>query len=425
MSTIYDMAGTSCDSFTINGKCTILQGDNAPNKYQGQNGDVYFQTDGSIYSKRTNNWISLTASSMPIASGGTNKFLYSDGSGYTFTDFTIDYLTDNLTDISNKADDSTVVHLEADETIIGVKTFTASIPVKYISTTMDITTIPSNNQYQYTDFRDKNNERIGVVGSMVSTSGYYGTYLQSGNTGTLAIYTNGSDSYAVAPTPSSATDSSNKVATTSWINNINNNLVHKTDTEIISGSKTFAEDVNIGSTVLRSSGGLELVPDTGSSQGGYIDFHYAGTTGDYTSRIIESGNGALTLSAKNVYAPTPSSSDSSTRVATTAFVNSIVSSSVSNIGGVYLTGDKLGSLSNSTSTYTAPNNCYALCRTVRSSSGNGTVNVYINGNFIVEMSSNDWNNELVGFYIAKGDTFTFNSPSGLTSYDAYFFATKN
>lgn len=39
--------------------------------------------------------------------------------------------------------------------------------------------------------------------------------------------------------------------------------------------------------------GIELRPATGASHGGYIDFHYSGSTDDYTSRIIESSSGNL------------------------------------------------------------------------------------------------------------------------------------
>ena len=40
---------------------------------------------------------------------------------------------------------------------------------------------------------------------------------------------------------------------------------------------------------------IELNQNISNSHGGYIDFHYAGTTDDYTSRIIESAKGRLSL----------------------------------------------------------------------------------------------------------------------------------
>lgn len=44
---------------------------------------------------------------------------------------------------------------------------------------------------------------------------------------------------------------------------------------------------------------LELNQNISNTHGGYIDFHYAGTTKDYTSRIIESANGRLSLQNTN------------------------------------------------------------------------------------------------------------------------------
>lgn len=44
---------------------------------------------------------------------------------------------------------------------------------------------------------------------------------------------------------------------------------------------------------------LELNQHISNLHGGYIDFHYAGTTEDYTSRIIESANGRLSLQNTN------------------------------------------------------------------------------------------------------------------------------
>lgn len=36
-----------------------------------------------------------------------------------------------------------------------------------------------------------------------------------------------------------------------------------------------------------------------SSHGGYIDFHFGGTTDNYTSRIIENTNGSINIEAPN------------------------------------------------------------------------------------------------------------------------------
>lgn len=45
---------------------------------------------------------------------------------------------------------------------------------------------------------------------------------------------------------------------------------------------------------------IELSPSSNSNHGGYIDFHYNGSSADYTSRIIEAGNGNVTLNGNKI-----------------------------------------------------------------------------------------------------------------------------
>lgn len=42
---------------------------------------------------------------------------------------------------------------------------------------------------------------------------------------------------------------------------------------------------------------IEIIPSTSADHGGFIDFHYAGASDDYTSRIIESAKGVLNILA--------------------------------------------------------------------------------------------------------------------------------
>lgn len=44
---------------------------------------------------------------------------------------------------------------------------------------------------------------------------------------------------------------------------------------------------------------IELIPSSSASHGGYIDFHYNGSTSDYTSRIIEDASGKLNITASD------------------------------------------------------------------------------------------------------------------------------
>lgn len=86
MSSIYDISGTTSDSFSMNGKCTLLQGDEAPQAYQGLDGDVYFQSNGAVYAKRNGTWLNLTGNAIPDASTATGYFLKSNGENYELSD---------------------------------------------------------------------------------------------------------------------------------------------------------------------------------------------------------------------------------------------------------------------------------------------------------------------------------------------------
>lgn len=89
MSTIYNIAGTSANSFNLNGKVTLLQGDEAPQIYQGVDGDVYFRTNGLIYSKQNGTWLNLSSTSLPDAATGDGKFIVSNGQNYEFYDLSV------------------------------------------------------------------------------------------------------------------------------------------------------------------------------------------------------------------------------------------------------------------------------------------------------------------------------------------------
>ena len=75
---------------------------------------------------------------------------------------------------------------------------------------------------------------------------------------------------------------------------------------------------------------IELMPPSGATLGGFIDFHYGGSSEDYTSRIIESSN-YLEINGKPLRtaspsftgtptAPTAAKGTNTTQIATTAFV---------------------------------------------------------------------------------------------------------
>lgn len=80
---------------------------------------------------------------------------------------------------------------------------------------------------------------------------------------------------------------------------------------------------------------IEIHPPSGSSHGGYIDFHYSGSSADYTSRIIENSSGNIHVSGSmSIGAPLPVSSGGTgnTSVDTTPTQNS---SKMVTSGGVF------------------------------------------------------------------------------------------
>ena len=72
----------------------------------------------------------------------------------------------------------------------------------------------------------------------------------------------------------------------------NSDVVHKSGDETIAGKKTFSTGIY--------SGFIEFYQTAGKNHGGFIDFHYAGSTKDYTSRIIENVEGNLDINGCRV-----------------------------------------------------------------------------------------------------------------------------
>ena len=111
---------------------------------------------------------------------------------------------------------------------------------------------------------------------------------------------------------------------------VDSSVVHKAGTETITGAKTFSNDITVDSKKIYiknsedtnasiSNTYIEFQPLTSDTFGGFIDFHYAGASSDYTTRIIEDASGKLTYEgAENFTADTSTSSDT---IATKGWVN--------------------------------------------------------------------------------------------------------
>lgn len=129
MSSIYDISGTTSDSFSMNGKCTLLQGDDAPQTYQGLDGDVYFQSNGAVYAKRNGTWLNLTSASLPDANTGDNQFIISNGENYEFYELPVDdiaFKSKDNTFIGNNTFNGSITS-SGDNTWSGINTFTQTI----------------------------------------------------------------------------------------------------------------------------------------------------------------------------------------------------------------------------------------------------------------------------------------------------------
>ena len=64
---------------------------------------------------------------------------------------------------------------------------------------------------------------------------------------------------------------------------------------------TVADDSHNHSNYMpKNPGYIEMMPGSSAGHGGYIDFHYNSNSADYTSRIIESGSGTLTVNGANI-----------------------------------------------------------------------------------------------------------------------------
>ena len=75
----------------------------------------------------------------------------------------------NIADVTNKANDSDVVHKRGAETIAGIKTFTNDI--FYKNGNLDLTVTPTSNTYANFIFSDKNNKTLGYLQYGKQTTG--------------------------------------------------------------------------------------------------------------------------------------------------------------------------------------------------------------------------------------------------------------
>lgn len=195
-------------------------------KYDGTNsGALVFDSTGTAYvgdvTLKDGNIDVANSDLQPLATRtglvGGNLVQY-DSSAQTLNDS-----GKKISDLALKTDIPTnyVTTDTTQNNITGKKTFTNTIVKK--STTIDLNAKPtSGTQWNYIEFTDKNDDRIGIAGSRFDAGGYAGVYLQARNSQQLWIASSTPDSNGntvtktSTPTPP-ATDDSTQIANTSWV----------------------------------------------------------------------------------------------------------------------------------------------------------------------------------------------------------------
>lgn len=179
-----------------------------------------------------------------------------DGGNYAWTGETWDDLAGvvDLTEYYTKEEaDGKYVGLTGDQTIEGLKTFSNKMNVNNTltayrinrkSTYLTRAETPETTTWVDMSYLDKNDDTVAMDRINYSTDGTISRILElyghDGSAYTMRPIVISSDGsvYATAPTPSSASDNSIKIATTAWVN-LADSVVHTTGNETIAGTKTF------------------------------------------------------------------------------------------------------------------------------------------------------------------------------------------
>lgn len=249
------------------------------------------------------------------------------------------------------ADDQEVVHKTGNEPIEGEKIFTSNITVSNpngVSIMQCVDPANTNNNAKIQYYVGDNSASFANV--------------QNGSTiGGIRIDNSG---YAYSIKPPVAGDNSNEIATTNWCYDPakSTNLVHRSGSETIAGTKTFLPDsrtiyLKDDETILANNPSVDRYPcrfiwlDKNNIQLGYMQI-YEYTNGNRNVGIGIRNKQNTTFHALSVWVepngtayvtvPSPSSSDNSTKVPTTAWVRSYVKTGGAQLDytkGVTITGN--------------------------------------------------------------------------------------
>ena len=185
------------------------------------------------------NAASQALESMNLANSYKNSCETSESNAQTYMIAAQSFMTSanesatNAYNYAHSVDPDNIVHIDGDETITGIKTFTSDAndiqPIKIKNSKMDSTlsTIPSETTYSRYLFTDINDKDIGNYSLFQDADGNISTYMQAINyqsgsrdAATINLYNRADGTkYATCPTPPNAADNSTKIPTTQWVNN--------------------------------------------------------------------------------------------------------------------------------------------------------------------------------------------------------------
>lgn len=227
MSVIYDIAGTTSDSFSMNGKVTLLQGDADPQAYQGVMGDFYFQSTGHMWAKILDEqtqevyWLRLDAAALPDPSTGPYQLLYSNGTNYALADIHVTPDGKLITEDPILIDP---VLQKQDSTVNGGHLY-------FERADNDPTKSASSDVEPYIEFYNGGFRFVGKNSS--------GTVITP-----LSISIQNNKATTVKPSASNSI-SDETIPTIGWVNDpaTATNVVHRSGDETINGTKTFTSDI--------------------------------------------------------------------------------------------------------------------------------------------------------------------------------------
>lgn len=239
MSAIYDIAGTSNDTFMINGKATFIQGKENPKNYQGLDGDLYLQSgvegddrqNATVWIKTQGSWKDMANSALPVSSiDNKDKFLISKGDGsYDFA--SIKFVDGAIaTDIPAGSEGNALYATMAGNDQFRIRLGGTSDRGWVELATSDNAQEPIYIRQYRPNFNREESEIINEV-AILDDSGY--TYLakQPAASNLTASETDETKQYKALQAP-----------TIGWVNDPtkSTNVVHRSGTETITGDKTFS-----------------------------------------------------------------------------------------------------------------------------------------------------------------------------------------